>query len=103
LNTQTNISEFAGAGASDQASGFQINFKRVAARALRFWYLVVLSLIVALTIAYLINRYSTRVYPVKASIIIKQNEENVGAKFLYDNELINPFRNFFNELYIMKS
>src|SRR5689334_3922410 len=76
---------------------------RVLALALRFWYLVVLSLVVALIIAALINRYSERVYPISASILIKENEENVGAKFLYDNELLNPYRNFLNEIYIMKS
>jgi capsular exopolysaccharide synthesis family protein len=89
--------------ASGKQGGIDINFKRVAARALRFWYLIALSLLTSLAIAYLLNRYSTRIYPVTASIIIKENDENVGAKFLYNNELINPYRNFYNELYIMKS
>ncbi|MGC3947701.1 MAG: polysaccharide biosynthesis tyrosine autokinase [Chryseolinea sp.] len=53
--------------------------------------------------AYIVNRYTTRIFPVKASIIIRESDENAGAKFLYDNALINPYRNFFNELYIMKS
>lgn len=56
-----------------------------------------------MVIAFLLNRYSPRIFPVKASIIIKENEENAGAKFLYDNTLINPYRNFLNEIYIMKS
>src|SRR5204862_2144306 len=86
-----------------EPAGFQVNFKRIAARALRFWYLILLSLLTALVIAYLMNRYSTRIYPVKAAIIIKENDENVGAKFLYNNELLNPYRNFYNEIYIMKS
>ncbi|HEY9049479.1 MAG TPA: polysaccharide biosynthesis tyrosine autokinase [Ohtaekwangia sp.] len=83
--------------------GIEINFKRVLARALQFWYFIIISLAIALTIAYLINRYSARIYPVKASILIKENEENAGAKFLYNNELLNPYRNFFNEIYIMRS
>src|SRR5688500_11189555 len=87
----------------EKKGGIDINFKRVAARAIRFWYLIVLSLAVSLIIAYLINRYSTNIYEVKASIIIKENEENAGAKFLYNNELLNPYRNFYNEIYIMKS
>jgi capsular exopolysaccharide synthesis family protein len=84
-------------------SGLEINFKRVLARILKYWYLVVLSMIIGLTVAYLYNRYSPRIFPVKASIIIYQSEENAGAKFLYNNELVNPFRNYFNELYIMRS
>lgn len=84
-------------------SSIQLNPKRVAARIFRYWYIVLLSLLTALGIAYAVNRYSERIYPVRASIIIKENYENVGAKFLYNNELINPYRNFYNELYIMKS
>jgi capsular exopolysaccharide synthesis family protein len=91
--------------APDAASrgGVDINFKRVAANVLRFWYLILLCLALAFTIAYLVNRYSASIYPVTASILIKENEENIGAKFLYDNELLNPYRNFYNEIYIMKS
>ncbi len=80
-----------------------VNVKRVIARALRFWYLIVASALAGLSIAYVVNRYTTKIYPVKASIIIKENEENLGAKFLYNNELVNPYRNHLNEVYIMKS
>ena len=85
------------------SGGIDINFKRIASRALRFWYLILASLLIALTAAYLTNRYSTSIYPVTASILIKESEENVGSKFLYNNELLNPYRNFYNEIYIMKS
>lgn len=86
-----------------ETGGLQINFKRVLALALDFWYLILISIIVALTVAFLINRYSTKIYPVRASIMIKESEENIGAKFLYSNALLNPSRNFANEMYIMKS
>lgn len=84
-------------------AGIQVNYKRVADRVIRYWYLVLLFLLLSLVAAYLVNRYSTRIYPIKASILIRENEENVGAKFLYDNELLSPYRNFYNEIYIMKS
>ena len=84
-------------------SGVDINFKRVFARIIRFWYLVALSLVAGLVVAYMVNRYSTRIYPVRASIIILESDENAGSKFLYNNELVNPYRNFYNELYIMRS
>jgi capsular exopolysaccharide synthesis family protein len=103
LETNLPIPDFAEPAASKQPGGVQVNYKRVIAQVIRFWYLIVLSLLAALSIAYLVNRYSTRVYPVTASIIIKEHDENVGAKFLYNNELLNPYRNFFNEIYIMKS
>jgi capsular exopolysaccharide synthesis family protein len=85
------------------SSGFSIDYKRVIFRALNLWYFVVLSLLVGLTIAYLINRYTTRIYPVTASIIIREPAENTDARFLYNNPLVNQYRNYYNEPYIIKS
>ena len=57
-----------------------------------------------MTIAFLINRYATRIYPVGTSLFIKEGYEAGGtADILYNNALINPYRNFFNEIYILKS
>jgi len=63
----------------------------------------VLSLVTGLVSAYLINRYATRIYPVTASMIIRENGENADAKFLYNNPLVNTYRNYFNEIYIIRS
>ena len=104
MNSTNNIPELQDITAlKENPKGLQINFKRVADRVIRLWYVVVISLLAALAIAYIINRYTHRIYPIKASIIIKENDENAGAKFLYNNELLNPYRNFLNEIYIMKS
>ena len=104
MNAPINIPELQDLTPSKEVpKGLQINPKRIVDRIIRFWYVIGISLLVALVIAYLINRYTPRIYPVKASIIIKEGEENVGAKFLYDNTILSPYRNFFNELYIMKS
>jgi capsular exopolysaccharide synthesis family protein len=81
-----------------------LNIKRVLGRIIRHWYVVVLSLLVGLSIAFLINRYSDRVYPSHISILIKESEEATGsAELLYNNPLIDPYRNFYNEVYIIKS
>jgi hypothetical protein len=88
---------------AESKGAIDINFKRVFSRMLQFWYVIPLFLIITFTIAYIVNRYSTRIYPVTASILIKENDENAGAKFLYNNELINPYRNFYNEIYIIRS
>jgi capsular exopolysaccharide synthesis family protein len=105
LKTGNNGYDFLENGVEDTKSqgGLSINFMRVLGRAIRFWYFIVLSLIAGVVIAYVVNRYSTRTYAVRASIIVKENEENVGSKFLYNNELLNPYRNFYNEIYIMRS
>ena len=62
-----------------------------------------LSLLIALTIAFLRNRYAVRIYPVTASIIIKETEEAGGGELLYTNALIDPYKNYLNELYILRS
>ncbi len=86
-----------------QPTGPNINPARVFERVLRFWYIIVITLLVALAVAFIVNRYTTRIYPISASIIIRMPDENVGARFLYNNSLINPGRNYYNEFFIMRS
>lgn len=85
------------------SQGINIDVKRIIYQATRFWYLIVLSLIIAFTTAYLRNRYAVRIYPVTASIIIREEQETSEGKFIYNNALVSGFRNYLNELYIIKS
>lgn len=84
-------------------AGFSLDFKRVIARAIRFWYVIVLFLGAALLIAFYKNRYTQRVYPISASILIREMQEVGGAELLYKNSLIDPYRNYLNEPYIIRS
>ncbi len=84
-------------------AGFTLDVKRVLARAIRFWYVIVLSLVGCVTIAFYQTRYSERVYPVSASIVIRETQETGGAELLFKNSLIDPYRNYLNEPYIIKS
>lgn len=83
--------------------GFALDFKRVIARAIRFWYVVVISLTIALVIAFYKNRYTQRIYPITASILIREMQEPTAADILYKNALVNPYRNYLNEPYIIRS
>lgn len=83
--------------------GFTLDFKRVLSRAIRFWYVVVISLGLAFTIAFYKNRYTPKEYTVTASILIKEMQEIGGAEILYKNSLIDPYRNYLNEPYILRS
>ncbi len=83
--------------------GPKIELKRIINRALNFWYLILLSLLIALSIAFVRNRYATRVYPVTASIIIRESQETSEAKLLYSNSMLSSYRNYLNEPYILKS
>ncbi len=83
--------------------GYTLDFKRVLSRAIRFWYVVVIFLGAALVIAFYQNRYAPRVYTVTASILIRETQEIGGAELLYKNALIDPYRNYLNEPYIIRS
>lgn len=83
--------------------GFTLDYKRVLARAIRFWYVIVISLLVTLVIAFYKNRYSQRVYPVTASILIREMQETGGAEILYKNSLIDQYRNYLNEPYNIRA
>lgn len=86
-----------------EPQGFTVDYKRVIARAVRFWYVIVIFLSAALAMAFYNNRYSKRVYNVSASILIREVQETGGAELLYKNALIDPYRNYLNEPYILKS
>lgn len=89
--------------ANQSTQGFTLDFKRVLARAIRFWYVVVACLGVAIAIAFYKNRYTQRVYPITASILIKEMQDLSGADLLYKNSLVDPYRNYLNEPYIIRS
>ena len=88
-------------GEQDQKS--LIDFKRVGYRAIRYWYFVLFSLVLALSIAFYQNRYTLPIYPVSTSIIIREVEETTGAELLYKNAIVDQYRNYLNEPYILKS
>ncbi|MEQ1587384.1 MAG: hypothetical protein ABL895_15980, partial [Cyclobacteriaceae bacterium] len=86
-----------------QSQGFTLDFKRVLSRAIRFWYLILLSLGLAFSIAFYQNRYTQKTFPVSASIVIREVQEIGGAEFIYKNALVDQYRNYLNEPYIIRS
>lgn len=85
------------------AGGSTIDWKRIGYQGLRYWYLIALSLSISLATAFYNNRYTLRIYPVVGSIIIREREETTGAELLYKNALIDQYRNYLNEPYIIRS
>jgi capsular exopolysaccharide synthesis family protein len=83
--------------------GFVIDFKRVFSRAIRFWYVVAISLIMSFVIAFYKNRYTPKQYAVSASMLIKEMQEVGGAEILFKNSLIDQYRNYLNEPYVIRS
>ncbi|HRJ30866.1 MAG TPA: polysaccharide biosynthesis tyrosine autokinase [Cyclobacteriaceae bacterium] len=90
-------------GDEKTAEGISIDFKRVGYRVLRFWYIVFGILSISLSIAWYNTRYATRIFPISASIIIREREELSGGELLYKNSIVDPYRNYLNEPYILRS
>lgn len=91
-------------GVDQKSVSSAIDFKRILFRALRYWYVIVISLLIAGAYAAFKNRYATRIYTVSSSIIFRETEEaGGGGELLYNNVLVNQYRNYLNEPYIIKS
>jgi hypothetical protein len=86
-----------------QEESIAINYKRIIYQALRFWYLIVLSVAISLAVSYFINRYRVISYAVDASIIIKENGDIMGGRSIYSSSMMQLSRNYLNEIYIIKS
>ena len=80
-----------------------IDVKRIIYRAIQYWYVVVLTLGIALLITFFKTRYAVKIFPVTASILIKEQEQTSQGKLLYNNPLVSGFRNYLNEPYIIRS
>src|SRR5258706_13197844 len=83
--------------------GLSIDYKRVASRALRFWYIIVVSLGLSLAYSYFKNRYAAGVYSVNASVLIREGIESNSASILYQNALVNNHQNYLNGPVIIRS
>ena len=70
------------------------------------WLWIAAALFIALGTAYIFNRYSQRVYNVKSTLLIKE-EQNKGAianmEQLFAGDIYNPWPNLDDEVAILKS
>ena len=84
------------------------DIRRIANLVRKNILLFILGVIISLTVAFLVNRYSTPTYSITSSILIKGRNSQPGTgtgdenDFLYSN-LFGNNQNFQNELWIMKS
>lgn len=85
------------------SESLSIDYKRIGYNALRYWYVIAFCLAVGLFGAYLKNRYATNIYGLGASLIILEKGEISGAEILYQSSLSDPYRNYLNEPYILRS
>lgn len=83
-----------------------IDLMRYVSLFLSNWLWIAASLFIALGTAYIYNRYSQRVYNVKSTLLIKE-EQNKGAianmEQLFAGDIYNPWPNLDDEVAILKS
>lgn len=79
--------------------------KRLLLYVLKYWYFIVFSLIIALSVAYLVNKYTHRVYPVGMSFYVKEDpgSESSAAMLYNNNPLLKGNPNYYNEPYMLKA
>jgi tyrosine-protein kinase Etk/Wzc len=82
------------------------DLKKVTDLIQRNYLVFIISTLIALALAFLINRYSIPVYSISSSLLIKENKNHQGGRDV--NEFLNSSlfgnnQNFQNELWVLKS
>jgi len=81
-----------------------IDIKVILYKFLRYWYLFVLTIGLALVIAFLFNKYSRPIYEVETTILVKErNEGGIDPQAMIGLGLYNNFQNLQNEIGIISS
>lgn len=70
---------------------------------LRHYYLFVWGIVLALGIAFIINRYVPPVYKVTSTILIKESEQNMNVGEFINNNIFGDNKNLQNELLMIQS
>ncbi len=85
----------------NQEEGF--DFKKLLNKVLRRWYWFVLSVIVAYTISWVVNRYTVPIYSATASLIINEEKKSTAELLVNVLDRYSPRKNIDNEIAILKS
>jgi capsular exopolysaccharide synthesis family protein len=72
-------------------------------KILGYWHLFVISIVLAIGIAYCINRTTTPVYEVRTALLLQEEQPPIDAKFSYGLNVYNSANRVFNEIGILKS
>jgi tyrosine-protein kinase Etk/Wzc len=84
-----------------------IDIKRYISMFLSNWYWFAIALLISMTVAYSINRYSQRIYTVSSTILIKddqlQNFNNNASSVIPGGDIFRSQQNLRNEMGILKS
>jgi len=81
----------------------QVDYKVIFHKFFRFWYVFVMSVIIALTIAYFFNKYATPVYESSARMLINDPEKVDPQTMIGMGSVGRIQNNVLNEIVVIKS
>jgi capsular exopolysaccharide synthesis family protein len=85
----------------DQEEGF--NLKKLLNKIFSRWYWFILSIAVAYTVSWLINRYTIPKYSISSSLIINEEKKSAAELLVTVLDRYGPRKNIENEIAILKS
>ena len=84
-----------------------LDIKRYLSLFLSNWYWFAISLLIALTVAYGINRYSGKLYTISATLMINDDQNAGGTRIVGSvipgGDIFRSKQNITNEILILKS
>ncbi len=72
-------------------------------KSLNIWYFFIIATILALIVAFFINRYSTPIYKVQASILVHDEPSNLNPDALIGLQMFQTQKKLQNEIAVLKS
>ncbi len=80
------------------------DFIAIALRMLKYWYFIAISLAIAGTIAYFYTKFTTSVFEVNTTLMVKEEAYSAStSKVLGDMDLFSKKKNIQNEIIVLKS
>lgn len=81
----------------------QVDIKSIIFNFLEHWYLFVISVVIALAVGFIINRYKTNIYQASATVLIKDDHSTFDPTSIMTNMSYSNMQNIENEMTILKS
>ncbi|MGF1533611.1 MAG: GumC family protein [Bernardetiaceae bacterium] len=81
-----------------------VDLQKLLVKLLQYWWLFVISIFVALALAFIFNRYTTPIYSIKATIMLEgENEKSDVTNLLYESSFLKGKSNFKDEARVITS
>ena len=80
-----------------------VDFKQLFFKFYRYWYLFIITIFTALTIAFLFNKYTEPIYKVATTVMIKDDKSGFDPQAMLGLGNLRGAQNLENEIGVLKS